>query len=255
MEYFIKVGTKEMTLYNPRIYYQILSKYLDRLYRDQAPYSKAFKFIDDLRAKEELPKRIADVACGTGLFLESFKKVGYDIIGSDLSKDMLDQAVIRLPGELLIQASYHEVTFPNSVPLIVSFFNSFAYCQDLQTLSKVLVHLKSQLLPGGLIIFDLAVTDAPEEFFTVKSFTFDDGTQLSRTFLGYPEGRTFHSHFVFVVFENHKLQIHAAESTRGIFSEQDVLQAIDTAGLKLYPVDSGYSDLSNTATFVAQRSR
>ena len=202
-----------------------------------------------------MPKRIADVACGTGLLLQLFENAGYDIFGSDLSQDMLDQAVIRFPSKLLIQKSYHEVKFPNPVPLIVSFFNSFAYCQDLQTLSKILVHLKSQLSPGGLIIFDLVVTDAPEELFIVNSFTFEDGTHLSRTFLGYPKDNTFHSHFVFVVFENHKLQTYAAESIRGIFSEQDVLQTIETAGLKLYPVDSGYSDLPNTATFVAQRRR
>ncbi|MFQ5977600.1 MAG: class I SAM-dependent DNA methyltransferase [Candidatus Heimdallarchaeota archaeon] len=247
-----------MSLFNPQDYYRILSNYWDRLYKDQVPYQQAFEFIDELREKEALPKAVADVSCGTGLLLQNFEKNGYEIIGSDLSSEMLKHAELKLHRKTLFQGSYHNILLPKSFPLIVSFFNSFAYCLDPQTLSKVLGHLKSQLMPQGLIVFDLFVTEQPEEVFLVKSFSFDDGVHISRTFLGYPEtNKTFRSHFVFTVFENRQLQTYAAESRRGLFSETDVRKAIEAAELDIYyvGVGPGHPEHSGSTTFVVQQAK
>jgi SAM-dependent methyltransferase len=250
------VRTEKTSLYKPYEYYSVLSKYWDQLYKNQVPYRQTFEFINSLREKENLSKEIADVACGTGLLLRYFEKAGYKIHGSDLSQAMLDQAKFKMPNIPLFQASYHEVTFPQPFPLIVSFFNSFAYCQGPETLSQVLRHLKSQLTPRGLIIFDLFVTDAPKEVFVVKGFSFDDGTHLSRTFLGYPENNTtYHSHFVFTIFDDHQPQTFMTESMRGIFSEQVVRKSIDSAGLNVYYVGTGPGspEHAGSTTFIAQK--
>lgn len=250
------VRAEKMSLYKPYDYYSVLSKYWDQIYKKQVPYRQAFEFINSRREKENLPKEIADVACGTGLLLQYFEKAGYEIYGSDLSQAMLDQAKLKIHSTPLVQASYHEVTFPRPFPLIVSFFNSFAYCQESQTLSQVLRHLKNQLVPRGLIIFDLFVTDNPKEVFLVKAFSFDDGIHLSRTFLGYPENnKTYHSHFVFTIFDNHQPQTLMTESIRGVFSEQDVRKAIDAAGLDVYYVGAGpgYPEHTGSTTFIAQK--
>jgi SAM-dependent methyltransferase len=250
------VHTEKISLYKPHDYYKVLSKYWDQIYRNQVPYRQTFEFINSLREKENLPKEIADVACGTGLLLQYFEKAGYKIYGSDLSQPMLDQAKLILPSTPLFQASYHEVTFPQPFPLIVSFFNSFAYCQESEALSQVLRHLKSQLAPQGFIIFDLFVTDTPKEVFLVKGFSFNDGSHLSRTFLGYPENnKTYHSYFIFTIFDDHQPQTFMTESMRGIFSEQVVRKAIDTAGLDVYYVGMGpgHPEHTGSTTFIAQK--
>jgi SAM-dependent methyltransferase len=242
-----------MPLYEPNEYYKVLSKYWDKIYKDKTLYQQAFNFIETIRQKEGLPKEIADVACGTGILLKIFEQAGYEIIGSDLSPEMLNQAKLKISGKKLLQESYEEVCLPKQFSMIVSFFNSFAYCQDRIALSEVLNHLRSQLTPNGLIFFDLFTTDKSKEIFHVNSFSIDNNIHLSRTFLGYPkENNTFHSYYVFTVFENRQPQTFTTESIRGIFTEGDVRWAIDTAGFDLYYTGSGLG-FSDTRTFVGKK--
>ncbi len=245
---------KIVKLFDPQKYYQFLSLYWDQLYADIVSYKEVFGFIDEIRSKIGLQKEVADIACGTGLLLQYFKENGYSIFGSDLNSAMLEQAKKKLPEQFLTRKSYHKVLFPKPFPLIISFFNSFAYCQDSETLSKVLTHLKNQLSPHGLIIFDLFITENPKEIFQVKSFNFEDNVYLSRTFYGFPQDNmTFQSFYVFTVFKNQQPQTFTLESTRGIFSEETVRKAIEEANLEVVGIYSNHLSQFDSTIFIAQK--
>src|SRR3989304_1235881 len=167
-------------------YYDLIANYWDAMYAREQFYKKGFQFIDSWRRKCNLRKEILDVACGTGYLLTFFEKVGYQTYGSDLSTGILKIARNRLKHTQLKKAAFQTVSFKKKFPIVISFFNSFAYCLSMTELQKTLENLANQLNDEGLIIFDLVTTDEPKEAFGVKSYSFGD-THISRTFYGYPK--------------------------------------------------------------------
>ena len=61
---------------------------------------KAARFLD-----LKPPKKIVDVATGTGAQAFEFAKIGHDVIGIDLSPEMLNQAKKKIPHGQFIQLS------------------------------------------------------------------------------------------------------------------------------------------------------
>jgi SAM-dependent methyltransferase len=232
-------------------YYDLIAKYWDKMYAREPFYKKGFQFIDSLRRKNHLGNEILDVACGTGYLLTFFEKAGYKTYGSDLSAGMLKIARNALAHTKLKQAAFQNVSFGRKFPLIVSFFNSFAYCLSKAELEKTLENLVDQLSDNGLLVFDLFVTGTPKDTFGIKSYSFDN-THISRTFYGYARDRKWHSEMMYIIIEDRKSKLVTEKTTRGIFSEKDVISCINQAGLKPIYIGPGY--MGNVAkTFVVQK--
>lgn len=232
-----------------RNHYDFLAGIWDEMYATSVPYSAAYLFMEKVREDLGLENSVLDVACGTGLLLEQFENAGYQTYGVDLSEGMVTHARGRLRKSFVMHGDYHRLTLNAKVAMIVSFFNSFAYCLEIPDLSQVLTHLQGFLKPGGVIIFDIHTTEQPEEIFEVKSIT-SEKHYISRTFWGKPLQGKYRSRMVFAVFDRQTEERHLFESetTRGIFSHDAVLQAISAAGLTLIPRPQGYSH----ETFVTQ---
>ena len=232
-------------------YYNLIAKYWDGMYAQERFYKKGFQFIDSWRRKCNLGKEIWDVACGTGYLLTFFEKAGYQTSGSDLSAGMLKIAQNRLKHRQLKKAAFQTTSFKKKFPIIISFFNSFAYCLSTSELQKTLEHLANQLNDNGLIIFDLFTTDKSKEAFGVKSYSFND-THISRTFYGYPKGGKWYSEMIYIIVEDKNSRMITEKTIRGIFSEKDVIICINRAGLKLAYVGPGYMG-RDAKTFVIQK--
>ncbi len=230
-------------------HYNFLAEIWDEMYASSVPYTAAFKYMDQIREEIGLERSVLDVACGTGILLEQFENAGYQTYGVDLSEGMVGQARARLRKSVVIHGDYHRLTLNAKVAMIVSFFNSFAYCLDVPDLSQVLKHLRGFLKSGGVIIFDIHTAEQPEEIFEVKSIT-SEKHHISRTFWGKPLQGKFYSQMVFAVFDRQTevRRLFESETTRGIFSHDAVLKAISAAGLTLIPRSQGYSH----ETFVTQ---
>ncbi len=243
------VRDPKISRHPPQQHYDFLASIWDDLYDSTVPYEKAFDFMDGLRRNYELPKSVLDVACGTGHLLEFFGHAGYETRGADLSPAMLQQARSRLPTAVLTVDDYHKLDPGRQFGVIVSFFNSFAYCLDPVDLMNVLKNLRQYLISAGLLIFDIFTTETPEEQFIVKSWTLDN-KHVSRTFWGVPDGDHYCSKIVFAVVDRvtKEMQVAEKETLRGIFSQEMVLDAIAEAGLRVLSSNSGYLH----ETFVAQ---
>ena len=72
--------------------YGKFAKVYDRLMED-VPYSEIANLIDDEIKKQRIENNIVlDLACGTGTLTGMMKEKGYDVIGTDLSPEMLQEA-------------------------------------------------------------------------------------------------------------------------------------------------------------------
>ncbi|MHA2362731.1 MAG: class I SAM-dependent DNA methyltransferase [Candidatus Hodarchaeales archaeon] len=235
---------------NTQNHYNFLANLWDEMYLTTTPYEEGYRFIDSQRAKFDLPKKILDVACGTGILLQYFENANYEVIyGSDLSREMINKAKSKLTKTEFKVSGYSKISFDQKVGIIISFFNSFAYCKNTEKLTTILKHLKTQLVPNGLIIFDIFTVDTATEIFDVKSFEFEK-TYVSRTFIGTPEKKLFKSKMLFIIIDRQtkRHEVVLQNTVRGIFSTTGVSKAIKKAGLKQLKVDNGYMH----ETFIAQ---
>ena len=105
------------------------------------------------------PKLIADLGCGTGNVTERLANKGYDMIGIDISEDMLAEAREKAYENekqiLYLLQDMREFELYGTVDIIISLFDSLNYITEEEDLLKVFKLVNNYLEPKGLFIFDL----------------------------------------------------------------------------------------------------
>jgi SAM-dependent methyltransferase len=105
------------------------------------------------------PRRVADLACGTGAATLIFAAGGAETIGVDRSADMLARAE-RTAGEVGLPVTWLEqdlrdLSLPWPVDLATSFFDSINYLVEDDDLRTVFTRVWTSLTEGGHFAFDL----------------------------------------------------------------------------------------------------
>jgi len=120
---------------------------------DQNPTQRQIQFI-----KDTLEQRgpVLDLGCGTGRHMISLIKEGYEIVGMDISLNLLKIAKTRLSGIQLIRADMRRLPFKTGAfAEVVSMDTSLGYLptekDDLQSLREIHETLKH----GGALIVDV----------------------------------------------------------------------------------------------------
>ncbi len=105
------------------------------------------------------PELIADIGCGTGNMTQRLAQEGYDMIGIDLSEDML--TIARQKAEeagldiLYLMQDMRQFELYGTVQCIISLYDSLNYITEEEELLQVFRLVNNYLHPGGLFIFDL----------------------------------------------------------------------------------------------------
>jgi SAM-dependent methyltransferase len=99
---------------------------------------------------------ILDLACGTGRHLIELSKVGYDVVGLDVSSNLLKIAKNRWRGAQLVRGDmrflpFKQQAFVASINMDQSFGYLSSEIDDLQSLKE----LNKTLRNGGILIVDL----------------------------------------------------------------------------------------------------
>lgn len=105
------------------------------------------------------PRRIADLACGTGAATLILARTGAETIGVDRSPEMLVVAedVARQANISIrwIEQDLRDLSLPSRIDLVTSFFDSINYLTEEQDLPRVFGRVADALDPGGYFVFDL----------------------------------------------------------------------------------------------------
>lgn len=110
---------------------------------------------------------LLDLACGTGSVTVEMARRGYDMIGIDLSEDMLAAARAKCDGErfahkvLLIRQDMAEFELYGTVDAIVCCLDSLNYLPSVSALRRTFEHAHNYLEPDGLFLFDM---NTPKKF-------------------------------------------------------------------------------------------
>ena len=107
------------------------------------------------------PQRVLDLACGTGSTSMPFARRGYDVVGLDVSPDMLAIARRRTTEAGLaipyVQDDMRSFALGDMEPfdLVICLYDSLNYLLEPGDLDRVCAAVRQALVPDGLFIFDV----------------------------------------------------------------------------------------------------
>lgn len=128
---------------------------------EDVQYEKRAAFLQKLLAKSTIPVHtVLDLACGTGTMTCLLAEVGYEMIGVDISEDMLSEAAGKTvsPGKIppiYLQQSMEELDLYGTVEAAVCCLDSINYLTDARALKRALQRLHLFVAPGGVFLFDV----------------------------------------------------------------------------------------------------
>lgn len=111
--------------------------------------------------KNGLPGRIVlDLACGTGSLTRELAQRGYEMIGVDLSPEMLAEAVeknrdVSEVSPLFLCQSMDKLDLYGTIDACVCCLDSINYVTDPKRLRRAFQRVYLFLMPGGLFLFDI----------------------------------------------------------------------------------------------------
>lgn len=131
------------------------------MFMDNVPYEQWAEYLHGLLKKNGVKKGIVcELGCGTGKMTRKLRDYGYDMIGVDLSMEMLqiamEQETNSDQGEILyLNQDMREFELYGSVAAVVSVCDSLNYITEKEDLLKVFKLVNNYLDPGGTFIFDM----------------------------------------------------------------------------------------------------
>lgn len=139
--------------------YEGFSKVYDKFMSD-TPYDRWTDYIKELWDKYSIsPSLLAELGCGTGNITQRLANMGYDMIGIDISEQMLciaeQKAVSAGKRILYLNQDMREFELYGTVDCIISLCDSMNYITDKEDLLCVFKLINNYLNPEGLFIFDL----------------------------------------------------------------------------------------------------
>ena len=179
--------------------------YINKNYFQEVNFIKSF--INDDNVK------ILDVGCGTGNHAKVFNELGYNVVGFDISKEMVDIANTKVKESFWVDDLLN-YNHKGKYDLIISFFAVFNHLKSYTQLKKALINLKSNLNDEGIIIIDLHNPQSSGK----KQETIDNTTRLMKwkkcnlikkefsTIIYKIDGKVYKTKHVFKIFDINKLK-------------------------------------------------
>ena len=155
--------------------YHALAVSYDRLTND-VDYEATVAFYNEILKREGIsPRTAVDLACGTGSVTAILARQGLDVIGVDLSEEMLTVAMEKVmnmekPPRFVCQP-LQELYLPKGVDLAVCALDSLDYITDPRDCAEAIRRVYKALNPGGIFIFDV---NTPEKLRAMDGQVFLD---------------------------------------------------------------------------------
>lgn len=136
--------------------YEAFAEFYDALMQD-ADYPARAAYIDCLiRRRKPDAHLLVDLACGTGSMTAEFARMGYDVIGTDISEDMLSKAREKSDGSILyLCQSLEELDMYGTIDAFVCTLDSLNHLPDRASLLCALKRVALFLEPDGVFVFDM----------------------------------------------------------------------------------------------------
>lgn len=138
-----------------RLYHEFAHRY--DLHTPPGHYKHDHAFVIE-QALQIAPEgcRLLDVGCGTGVFLEAAIAAGIDSHGIDSAPEMIAVASQRLGGDRVRVQRMQEISDVRTYHVVCALSWTIHYCETAAELDDVIKRCRDALLPGGLLILQVA---------------------------------------------------------------------------------------------------
>ena len=151
--------------------YEALAVSYDRLTND-VDYEATVDFYYEILKQEGLkPRTAVDLACGTGSVTAILARKGLQVIGVDMSEEMLTVASQKAGEAWFICQSLQQLRLPKAVDMAVCALDSLDYITDPKDCQEAIRRTYKYLNPGGIFIFDV---NTPEKLRAMDGQVFLD---------------------------------------------------------------------------------
>ncbi len=228
--------------------YEALAEFYDSLNPD-VDYVKWSEFIQRIIEKYGKTKTeiILDLACGTGSMSVELASRGYDVIGIDLSPEMLmeaqEKAYDRKLSILFLNQDMCEIDLYGTVDACVCCLDSINYITDENRLKKCFFLVNNFMNDGGLFVFDVNTPYKFKNIYGNNAYilenenvlcawqnTFDDNTKICDFDLSF---------FVNQDNDNYK-RIDESQKER-MYTDEEIQAFLKETGFELIGVYSDYA--------------
>ncbi len=235
----------------------------DRLMQD-VDYKKRTAYLIRLFKKHgSLPSLLLDAACGTGGFSNELAAQGFEVIGVDMSEDMLDVAKQKAAKEgndiLFLCQSLQQLDLYGTVDGAICCLDSLNHITDYKTLCRALERIALFLEEGCLFIFDVNTEYKHREILGNNTFVIEQD-DIYCVWQNEFNEQTLTTDILldFFVLQGKAYQRGCEEFSERAYTMLELESALEKAGLEILAI---YDDLSESplslksdrAVFVTRR--
>ncbi len=159
--------------------YTFFAKYYDTLMSD-VNYQQIAQKIDDI-VNEHFSDAfyLVDLACGTGSLSMELTKLGFNVLGVDISQEMLSIAQSKkLNSGLGMQYVFGDMTDwslgERKTDVIVCMLDSLNHLESFDEIKKAFSNAYDNLTDGGLFIFDMNTPYKHKNILSDNAYVFDE---------------------------------------------------------------------------------
>ena len=154
--------------------FTLLAKVYDTIFHD-VEYQEWAEFVLTYleRAGVDLEPaniHILDLACGTASSSLPYLERGYEVVGVDASKEMLEQAHIKFPEMKLVQQGFTDLHLGIQFDLITCVFDSLNNLIEQSDLEKTFFNVAKHLKANAWFVFDMNTRQGVRELWDDDRF-------------------------------------------------------------------------------------
>ncbi len=155
--------------------YNYFAKVYDDL-TNNVEYEKRVQYILNILNENGIfSGKILDLACGTGTMTVIAKKKGFELIGVDLSEDMLAIADNKANGTInFIKAHMQDFKLGCCVDACMCNLDSINHLEDIEDVKNTFKCVYNVLSENGIFVFDVNTVFKHNEILANNSFIFDE---------------------------------------------------------------------------------
>lgn len=223
------------------------------LFYGTKPYAAEVNYLHGLlqRFSGQPVRRVLDIACGTGSHAIELERLGYDVVGSDLSQDMLSRARqkaretgSKIRFEQQDMRSLDVATRPFDAVLCL--FDAIGHVETTAAIKQTFRAVHRHLGEGGLFVLEFwhaAAMAGRHDPQRVRKFSTERGEvlRLSSTTVDLASQCATVEHAIYDLRSDGTYQTAVERQTNRFFSLQEMSELLDDCGFDMVKYYSGYS--------------
>ena len=213
-------------------------------------YKRRAEYIAGILKKQGIEDGLLlDLACGTDSLSVEFSKMGYEVIATDASPDMLMEARDKAYDEelniMFLCQRMEETDLYGTVRAIVCALDSINHLTDLEALNKTFSVLKNFIDDGGIMVFDVNTLYKHREVLGNNTFIYDE----EKVFCAWQnrllkDNKTVNINLDFFRKNGNMYERYNENFNEIAFTDEEIVNAVEGGGFK---VIARYDDMTDNA--------